>query len=269
MDCVTIMKCQIMLFVDAYSRYPEAHIFPGHPNGREVAEAIVRKVISRWGTPQTIYCDSVNYQRFGDLPAMCERLGIALRHTSAFNPRANGMAESRCKSVKMLLKTIAFEHPQEWKSMIPLALMVYRCSFNRNTGETPSYLCTGRHCLLPGAFNRAVENLLQDTEVENPNAYAANLARRMRQAYEATDHNLRKSGEILQHQALLPDYFQAGEIVWLFTPRVKTSSSLFKDRWTGPYRIEQVISKVVMLLQNLERPNDRRKAHVSRLKRKL
>ncbi|CAM9548359.1 unnamed protein product, partial [Heterosigma akashiwo] len=144
LDGCVIMKTHVMLFVCAYSRYPEAHIFSRPPTGKDVAEALVRKVISRWGCPSTIYCDGASIQRFGDFPAMCSRLNIDLRHTTAYNPRLNGIIESKVAAIKALVRSLAFEHPRQWKQMLPLVLLIYRCSFNRNTGETPFYLNSGR-----------------------------------------------------------------------------------------------------------------------------
>ncbi|CAM9998772.1 unnamed protein product, partial [Heterosigma akashiwo] len=144
LDGCVIAKTHVMLFVCAYSRYPEAHIFSRPPTGKDVAEALVRKVISRWGCPSTIYCDGLPYSCFGDFPAMCSRLNIDLRHTTAYNPRSNGIIESKVAAIKALVRSLAFEHPHQWKQMLPLALLIYRCSFNRNTGETPFYLNSGR-----------------------------------------------------------------------------------------------------------------------------
>ncbi|CAM9316841.1 unnamed protein product, partial [Heterosigma akashiwo] len=127
-----------------HSRYPEAHIFSRPPTGKDVAEALVRKVISRWGCPSTIYCDGASIQRFGDFPAMCSHLNINLRHTTGYNPRSNGIIESKVAAIKALVRSLAFEHPHQWKQMLPFALLIYRCSFNRNTGETPYYLNSGR-----------------------------------------------------------------------------------------------------------------------------
>ncbi|CAM9909208.1 unnamed protein product, partial [Heterosigma akashiwo] len=149
LDGCVVMKTHVMLFVCAYSRYPEAHIFARPPTGKDVAEALVRKVISRWGCPSTIYCDGASIQRFGDFPAMCSCLNIDLRHTTGYNPRSNGIIESKVAAIKALVRSLAFEHPHQWKQMLPLALLIYRCSFNRNTGETPFYLNSGRHCILP------------------------------------------------------------------------------------------------------------------------
>ena len=258
-----------MLFVCGFTRWPEAMVFEEPPNGNSLSEALIRKVISRHGTPSEIFCDSASYQASGTFRAFCARLNIRVRLTSAYQPTSNGLVESKVRMLKMLLRAVAFENPHCWRAMIPLALMVYRCSFNRNTGETPFFLNHGRDCTLPCAFNRAVENMLQETEVERPDVYAASLVRRVQEGCRVARRNLAKMRDVLMDQDLLPDYFQVGDEVMLFTPKVRTSSQIFRNAWSGPYRIQRAHSKVVMDLVHTQKPTDQRLAHVSRLKRKL
>ena len=268
-DACKIMGKDVMLFVCGFTRWPEAMVFEEPPNGNSLSEALIRKVISRHGTPSEIFCDSVSYQASGTFRAFCARLNIRVRLTSAYQPTSNGLVESKVRMLKMLLRAVAFENPHCWRAMIPLALMVYRCSFNRNTGETPFFLNHGRDCTLPCAFNRAVENMLQETEVERPDVYAASLVRRVQEGCRVARRNLAKMRDVLMDQDLLPDYFQVGDEVMLFTPKVRTSSQIFRNAWSGPYRIQRAHSKVVMDLVHTQKPTDQRLAHVSRLKRKL
>jgi hypothetical protein len=219
MDTFTVMKTTVMVFACAFSRYPEAHIFDRSPSSRDVADAFVRKVISRHGCPSKLYADGVSYQRFGDFPALCDRLGVQLLHTTSYNPALNGVIESKVKVIKQLIRSLAVEQPLHWNQMLPLALLVYRCSFHRGLGDTPHYLNTGRSCTLPGVLNRVVRNLLQETEVANPSAYAENLVAWMQEAYAVATHNLQGSSDLLNRQALLPEYFVVGDVVMLFTPK--------------------------------------------------
>ena len=96
-----------------------------------------------------------------------------------------------------------------------------------------------------------------------------NFAQGPRQGCRVARRNLAKMRDVLMDQDLLPDYFQVGDEVMLFTPKVRTSSQIFRNAWSGPYRIQRAHSKVVMDLVHTQKPTDQRLAHVSRLKRKL
>ena len=127
----------------------------------------------------------------------------------------------------------------------------------------------GRSPHLPGRFSRAVDSLLQDVEVDSPSAYAMNLAHRMEEAYRVGTYNLNKQRNALQHEQLLPEFFSVGDHVLLFTPKVKVSSDIFRDKWVGPYIVTRKINKAIMQIQNLQKANDIKEVHVERLKKKL
>ncbi|CAM9841996.1 unnamed protein product [Heterosigma akashiwo] len=269
-DALTIMGTTCVVMVDAFSRYPEVWISPRkNITGDMLCEALLTHWISKHGCMAVLVADSVRYQSAGSLPEFCDLLGIRLHNTTPFRPQANGSAESRVKTVKQLIRSLAHENPSKWKSMMSLALLVYRCSFHRSTGQTPFYLTHGREAVLPAKFSRAVESILQDTEIYNPGAYAVNLANRMREAFRVATHNIKKSRATLQHQALLPEYFSVGDRVLLFTPKVKKSTDLFHDSWSGDFIISRKISKIIHEIQRVDKPSDVRRVHVNRLKKRL
>ncbi|CAM9559699.1 unnamed protein product [Heterosigma akashiwo] len=96
-DACKIMGKDVMLFVCGFTRWPEAMVFEELPNGNSLSEALIRKVVSRHGTPSEIFCDSVSYQASGTFRAFCERLNIRVRLTSAYQPQSNGLVESKAR----------------------------------------------------------------------------------------------------------------------------------------------------------------------------
>ncbi|CAN0110695.1 unnamed protein product [Heterosigma akashiwo] len=234
-----------------------------------LAEAFLRKIVCRWGVPRQTITNRIDYQTSGVFPELCRLLRIKLNHTTSYNSQANEAIESKVRAIKMLIRSVAREYPHRWKQLMSLRLLVYRCSFHRATGDTPFHICTGRDAVLPAKFSRAVRTFLEDEDVENPKAYKMNLAHRLQEAYKACKHNLHKQRDMLQHQDLLPEYFSVGDQVLLFTPKTRTSSQIFEDRWTGIYSVIQCISKAIVEIKHNDKDTDVRKVHVSRLKKKL
>ncbi|CAM9906110.1 unnamed protein product [Heterosigma akashiwo] len=270
LDSTKVAKVDIMVYVDAFSRWPEVKIFEQPPTGRSMIEGLVEKVISRWGVPGKIHMDNISYNREKDFRAACERMGITCSYSTEYRSQANGLVESKMSVLKKLIRSVAFENPANWRTLMPLALLVYRCAVNKTTGLDPFYVKTGRRCVLPCVFNRAVENLLQEGEVETPNVYAASLVDRVKEAYRVARRNIARSKEHYNDEALLPVYFNEGDLVWIFTPRlIKSSANVFKDLWCGPFQITKRVNAVICEITSTTNPRDKRRTHVSRLKPKL
>ncbi|CAN0101500.1 unnamed protein product, partial [Heterosigma akashiwo] len=270
LDSTKVAKVDIMVYVDAFSRWTEVKMFEQPPTGRSMMEGLVEKVISRWGVPGKIHMDNISYNREKDFRAACERMGITCSYSTEYRSQANGLVESKMSVLKKLIRSVAFENPANWRTLMPLALLVYRCAVNKTTGLDPFYVNTGRRCVLPCVFNRAVENLLQEGEVETPNVYAASLVDRVKEAYRVARRNIARSKEHYNDEALLPVYFNVGDLVWLFTPRlIKSSANVFKDLWCGPFQITKKVNAVICEITSTTNPRDKRRTHVSRLKLKL
>ncbi|CAN0052377.1 unnamed protein product [Heterosigma akashiwo] len=270
LDGCVIAGTTVIVFVCAFSKYPEVYISPRkNMTGRMLGEAFLSKVVARYGLPRTVISDQVAFQKYGEFPELLRLLGVTQKWSIAHRPHSNGVVESKTKVLKSLIRSVAAENPARWKSMMPFCLLIYRCSFHRSIGTSPFYLMHGRLPNLPGRFSRTVDSLLQDVEVENPSAYAMNLAHRMQEAYRVATYNLNKNRNLLQHEALLPEFFAVGDRVLLYTPKVKVSTDIFKDTWCGDYQITRQISKVIMEIQRVDNPQEIKKVHVNRLKKKL
>ncbi|CAM9116754.1 unnamed protein product, partial [Heterosigma akashiwo] len=151
LDGAVIAGTTVILFVCAFSKYPEVYISPKKDmTGRMLGEAFLSKVVARHGCPRVVVHDSVSYQKQGEFPELLRMLGVIQKPTIPFRPSSNGCAESKIKAIKSLLRSVAREHPSRWKSMMPFCLLIYRCTFHRSIGMSPFYMVHGRSPHLPG-----------------------------------------------------------------------------------------------------------------------
>ncbi|CAM9867405.1 unnamed protein product, partial [Heterosigma akashiwo] len=144
-----VCKVDVMVYADVFSRWPEVKIFEEPPTGRSMMEALVEKVVSRWGVPSRTHLDNISYNKERGFRAACERMGITCSYSTEYRSEANGLVEAKLGTLKKLIRSVACKNPANWKALMPLALLVYRYAVNRTTGLNPFYINTGRQCVLP------------------------------------------------------------------------------------------------------------------------
>ena len=75
---------------------------------------------------------------------MLQRLGVERRHTSAYHPRTNGLAERTNASLVEMLRLHAGQRPSDWPLFLDYCLLAYRTRRHTSTGATPFSLMYGR-----------------------------------------------------------------------------------------------------------------------------
>ena len=270
MDAMSVAGKDVMIFVDTFTRYPEACVIEGNLNGRNLSDAFVLHVLLRHGCPSKIICDNVSYQVQGQFKETTELLGIQVTPVSAYHPQANGIAESKVKALKSLLRSISADNPTDWEANVPLALFAYRSAFHSAIGDKPFYLEHGRDPVLPGNLSLGLENARRDMNRMNLRQYTLELERRMESAFRLAATNLRATQDLYMtpHQ-MGEHYFEIGDQVFLFHPVVgKDEVRTFKQWWQGPFEVIDRKSPVIYSVRNLSNANDVRNVYVSRLKKK-
>ena len=103
-----------------------------------------------------------------------------------------------------------------------------------------------------------------------PNSYCADIFQKFLQTFQMVYNNLETESQKLTNFADVPEFFQLGDEVFLFSPVLHINEpKSFKEFWTGPYRITQIINPVVFKIELLEDPLVTGKVHASRLKKKF
>ena len=97
----------IIIFVDNFSRNIEAQPLIA-VNGQAVSDVliIIKEVVCRHGCPLEILCDHATYYVKAELGKVCDLYGIKLSPVTSYHPQANGIAESKAKILKSLLRSM-------------------------------------------------------------------------------------------------------------------------------------------------------------------
>ena len=151
------------------------------------------------------------------------------------------------RDLKSVLKGLCAANGQDWEENLPAALFALRTARNRQTGFTPHQVLFGREAAVP------VDIMFERTpdQYDGPHVYVDEIVHRLRQGHQVVRKNLQLAQErARQFYQASPDKtkLQAGDLVWLFTPKLKTNSNItgkFQTRWTGPWQIVKKISEVL------------------------
>lgn len=147
----------LLTMVDRFTRWPEVVSLPSQ-EASTVADALVECWIARYGVPDTITTDQGRQFESRLFSSLCKRLGAQVIHTSAYNPRANGMVERFHRQLKASLR--ALNNDPHWNAKLPLILLGIRSTVKEDLKVSPAELVYGTRLRLPADL---VPDILQDS----------------------------------------------------------------------------------------------------------
>ena len=66
----------------------------------------MKTVVLKHGCPVQLITDNASYYVKGNFPQLCKILGIKLSPVTAYHPQANGIAESKVKALKHIIRAL-------------------------------------------------------------------------------------------------------------------------------------------------------------------
>ena len=129
-----------VLMVDLFSHYIELA-----PLEDQTAESIVRKIKRSWiykghGVPKLLLTDQGLNVDGSKVRERCGELGIEKRHTTAYHPQADGMAERGIGTVKQTIRCILLDRKMEqvsWQTLLPEISFLLNSVSNASTKLSP------------------------------------------------------------------------------------------------------------------------------------
>ena len=123
----------VLIFCDTFSKFVVATPLIT-VNGILAAECLMKTVVLKHGCLVQLITDSASYYVKGNFPQLCKFLGIKLSPVSAYHPQANGVAESKVKALKNIIRALVKENHTNWDQLLPYALFSFNTAFNQTIG---------------------------------------------------------------------------------------------------------------------------------------
>lgn len=230
----------ILTVIDMATRYPEAIPMKGIST-EEVADKLF-EVYCRMGIPKRIHTDRGG-QFTSELLKEINRL-LMIRHTmsSPYHAQGNSVVERLNGTIKMTLKKLAAEKPQEWDRYVQPLMFALRDSVHEGHGFTPFELLYGRSVRGP---MRVLKELWTNEEIQEETkdvySYMIELQERIQETCKVAQQEIAKSqkkNERYYNRGARYRKLEIGDKVLLMIP-VKTDK--LKLRWDGPFIIKEKV----------------------------
>ncbi|GJP49466.1 hypothetical protein CLOM_g8665 [Closterium sp. NIES-68] len=139
----------ILVVIDKFSKM--GHFIPTHTTARtkETAQLFVRYIISQHGIPTTLISDRDPKFTSKFWKELMSLLGTKLAMSSAYHPQTDGHTERLNQIVEQLLRAACKDEISKWDLHLPVLEFAYNNATHAATGQTPFFLCYGRHPLTP------------------------------------------------------------------------------------------------------------------------
>ena len=174
----------VLIFCDTFSKFVEATPLIT-VNGILAAECLMKTVVLKHGCPVQLITDNASYYVKGNFPQLCNFLGIKLSPVTAYHPQANGIAESKVKALKNIIRALVKENHTNWDQLLPYALFSFNTAFNQTIGCSPFFANHGQEPNFPGKIPMALAlNNSQNSDNNEPNQYCTELYSKMSVAHE-------------------------------------------------------------------------------------
>ncbi|GJP51499.1 hypothetical protein CLOM_g10662, partial [Closterium sp. NIES-68] len=139
----------ILVVIDKFSKM--GHFIPTHTTTRteETTQLFVRYIISQHGIPTTLIFDRDPKFTSKFWKELMSLLGTKLAMSSAYHPQTDGQTERLNQIVEQLLRAACKDEISKWDLHLPVLEFAYNIATHAATGQTPFFLCYGRHPLTP------------------------------------------------------------------------------------------------------------------------
>ncbi|CAI7863423.1 unnamed protein product [Closterium sp. NIES-54] len=139
----------ILVIIDKFSKM--GHFIPTHTTARteETAQLFLKHIISQHRIPTTLISDRDPKFTSKFWKELMSLMGTRLAMSSAYHPQSDGQTERLNQIVEQLLRAACKDDIDKWDLHLPMLEFAYNNAKHAATGETPFFLCYGRHPLTP------------------------------------------------------------------------------------------------------------------------
>ena len=254
----------ILTVIDHFSRYTE--VFPLRSKSSADASNAFLKFLVRHGNVKYLVSDKGTEFLSQTFSGVCKRFGIKMRNTTAFNPKCNGLTKNRNGQIGDILHFLSEQGYLQWDEVLHFVEASLNGSYHPVIQNTPYFLFHARDYVLP--YNTVFLQQLTSINYEENNIES--VLQRLRDAFESakiSQHTISEYVKRRYDEQARPHTFNIGDFV-LIANETKSGPHMRKlnPRFTGPYRITEILSEQTIKVVNLQTPNKSNVVNVNRCK---
>lgn len=239
----------IVFFIDLFTRWVEA--FPTKDyESTTIGELFYNEVVSRYGCPESVITDQGSSLISKSAKNLYKALGIDKRQTTTYHPQSDGATERVIGTIKTMLTSYVNKDRNNWDKLLTPMLTVYRNTPHSATNNTPSFLMFGRNLATPFDYKLNAENLdkFKFDSIEAQKIHTELDWARTEVATFSREKKLLEKEYYDKHRRDEP--FEIDDFVYLEAPPSALGTPVFSIKRDGPYRISDIISPSVVVIEN-------------------
>ncbi|GJP70686.1 hypothetical protein CLOP_g1598 [Closterium sp. NIES-67] len=197
----------ILVVIDKF--FKMGHFIPTHTTARteETVQFFVRYIISQYGIPTTLISDRDPKFTSKFWKELMSLLGTKIAMSSAYHLQTDGQTERLNQIVEQLLRAACKDKISKWDLHVPVLEFAYNIVTHAATGQTPFFLCYGRHPLTPQKPTASATTLAKfEKDVKRTNTGFLAIATQVENDREKASEPPEKIKDLLKEfQDILPD----------------------------------------------------------------
>jgi len=254
----------VIVAVNYMMKWAEAYALP-NKEASTCMDALYNGFFARFAIANQIHCDQgINFESklFAELTKLA---GIRKTRTTPFHPRSDGPTERMNRTILGMLRSTAYDYPENWPAKLPAIMAAYRMTPHSTRGVTQNYAMLAREICLPCTLIAA----LPEEQSQPLVPYNCNFRDNMRLAHERVCSATKQSAKTQKSYfdaRIRAISFTKGQLIWLYWPKplLRQQKRKLTHLWFGPYRIVAFKSEVVVQIQHIK-TDKLQVVHVDRL----
>ena len=241
----------IMVVECYFSKWVEAYSLVNH-TAQSVGDKLLSQWICRFGVPSFIHTDQGSEFESNLFHHLCRELGSLKTRTMPYHPQGDGMVERQNRTIQQMLSCYVNDCHDDWSDHLDFIMMAYRSSLHESTGCSPNRVIFGRELNLPLTVQLGEQHYCQGAEcpIQYVNWVKDTLQKVFSYVRTKSKASTAKQKKHHDKRSKVREVTQ-GMMVWRwYPPKGRQKLGL---GWTGPYRVQEVLSKHTVKLKSRDR----------------
>lgn len=204
-------------------------------DAESVANTLLTAVFRHHHLPRAIVSDRGPQFTSQVWKAVCEKVGITRRLSTAFHPETNGATERMNSEVERYLRIFCCYSQADWAALLPVAMMCLNNRRSTSTTMSPFYLQHGFHGKVLDEGEVIQATTADDAPARSPSELGEQLAHRWQEAAALAQVAMAAAQETQETQAnknrRTHERLKPGDWVWLRAKNVSTMRPSKKLDW--------------------------------------
>lgn len=235
----------IMVVIDIATRFVIAKPIKDKTMG-SVVNCLLNEVFYTFGWPKNITSDRGKEFLNPLFAELTRSLGIDHSKTTSYHPNSNSIVERANRNIGIAIAKRVNKYHDNWDNVLPAVIFGLNTSVHTVTGQIPFKLI----------FNGRDISLATDMMFPSSNQNLAlhrNIIKELREAAEKRIKVQQLKTMERRNQGLIDDQLKVGERCLVKKPMFEEGlSKKFMDRYTGPWKVIQVIKDGLFKVQLIE-----------------